>query len=560
MINEWFGKVMYFLTACMWVSCLMPQVCLSAPPRISLNDDNITDLVIGVPYEDIGTVDSAGAVNVIHGSATGLTAAGNQIWYQDSGLYGISQDDDMFGYALCVGDFNGDGMADLAVGVPYETLESEGELQAGVVHVIYSSVSGGLISEGNQVWTRLDFPQRDFEKPWKWGTHFGYDLAAGDFNGDGCHDLAISAPGTSLKTGSLHVDGVGTIHILYGSKEGLSSTSCVSWHQEDLSLPLTSDASQLFGESLATGDFNRDGYADLAVGTPRETGDAGGVSMAGAIDIIYGSKGGLDNTRAAHFHQGDLMVGQPAADGDFFGWSLASGNFNGDHWEDLAVGAMNKDCTPGKTSTGAVFIIHGSRSGLTASGAQIWHQDIIGTDGIAVSGDQFGYSLASGDFDTNGCDDLAIGVVRKMVDGYTHAGGVHLIYGTTAGLTAAGDSFLDMNELFGTGTIQRHYCKFGFALATGDFDGNGHDDLAVGAPGHTVSGEITAGSVSVIYGGVFSPLSSAPAAMAEIWHQDITDMAGMAEAGDEFGRALAGYPPKPLWRRSLGPVYPILLE
>ena len=114
------------------------------------NGDGYDDLAVGVPYEDVVTGGSdnvdAGSVTVIYGSASGLTAAGNQVWTQGTaGMLDVVEPGDAFGYALAVGDFNGDGRDDLAVGVPNEGFASEGLgrlAAAGAVQVIYGSAAG----------------------------------------------------------------------------------------------------------------------------------------------------------------------------------------------------------------------------------------------------------------------------------------------------------------------------------------------------------------------------------------------------------------------------------
>ena len=97
----------------------------------------------------------AGAVNVLYGSALGLTAWGNQLWHQNSsGIQSAIEALDFFGKSLAAGDFNNDGFFDLAIGVPGESLGSVAG--AGVLHVLYDSVSG-LTAQGNQLW-HLDSP------------------------------------------------------------------------------------------------------------------------------------------------------------------------------------------------------------------------------------------------------------------------------------------------------------------------------------------------------------------------------------------------------------------
>src|SRR5262249_21692964 len=83
------------------------------------NNDGYDDLAIGVPNENINGITAAGAVNVLYGTATGLSAANNQFWNKDSAnVLGDTIAQEYFGSALACGDFNGDGVSDLAIGAP----------------------------------------------------------------------------------------------------------------------------------------------------------------------------------------------------------------------------------------------------------------------------------------------------------------------------------------------------------------------------------------------------------------------------------------------------------
>ena len=99
----------------------------------------------------------------------------------------------------------------------------------------------------------------------------------------------------------------------------------------------TAEAPDVFGWALATGDFNGDGFADLAVGAPGET--IGAASRAGIVHILYGSANGLAAQGNQVFHQDRPGVQETAEGGDTFGWALATGDFNGDGFADLAIGA-----------------------------------------------------------------------------------------------------------------------------------------------------------------------------------------------------------------------------
>jgi hypothetical protein len=120
-----------------------------------LDGDGFVDLAIGVPGEDTA-INGVGAVNVLYGGVDGLGGAGSQLFTQASpGMVGTAEDGDQFGQALAVGDFDGDGVADLAVGVPGEGLGATSS--AGAVNVLYGGADG-LSGAGSQLFTQ-DSPE-----------------------------------------------------------------------------------------------------------------------------------------------------------------------------------------------------------------------------------------------------------------------------------------------------------------------------------------------------------------------------------------------------------------
>jgi disulfide bond formation protein DsbB len=230
------------------------------------NGDGLADLAIGVPFEDVGSVVNAGAVNVLYGTATGLSATGNQFWTQNSpDILDTSEEGDLFGSTLAAADFNGDGFADLAIGVSAEAVGTV-QKRAGAVNVLYGMASG-LSATGNQFWTQ-DSP--DIPDSAQYDDRFGITLTTGDFNGDGFADLAIGVPGEDLTIHDETEEGL--VHVLYGSTSGLSATGNQVWTQDSPDILDTSEAGDSFGGSLASGDFNGDGFADLAIGALRDEG------------------------------------------------------------------------------------------------------------------------------------------------------------------------------------------------------------------------------------------------------------------------------------------------
>jgi FG-GAP repeat len=141
-------------------------------------------------------------------------------------------------------------------------------------------------------------------------------------------------------------------------------------------------------------DFDGDGADDLAIGAPLES--VGSILAAGAVNVLYGSATGLSGTGSQLFTQDTPGVGSSAEEGDAFGWTLATGNFNGDTFADLAIGAPFENAGS-IADAGAVSVLPGSAAGLTTTGAQLFTQDTPGVGSSAEEVDLFGFGLATGD-------------------------------------------------------------------------------------------------------------------------------------------------------------------
>ena len=279
------------------------------------NRDGYDDLVVGVADENLvsETEGDAGLVQVIYGSSNGLTTTDQIIYQGMPGIEGTTEGGDHFGWALATGDFNGDAVDDLAVGVPDEDIGSIGN--AGVVQVIDGSIFG-LTFNDIFVSQEGDFWEGDPETDDK----YGYSLAAGDFDGDGYEDLAVGIPYEDVST----IIDAGAIHIVYGDNFGLDDFFDTLLDQSNDGIQGDAETDDHFGWSLAAGDFNSDGYIDLAVGIPDE--DIGNIVDAGMVDVINGSVFGIYTYQDTVWHQGVTDIEGDPETGDRFGSAVAAMN------------------------------------------------------------------------------------------------------------------------------------------------------------------------------------------------------------------------------------------
>ncbi len=201
--------------------------------------------------------------------------------------------------------------------------------------------------------------------------------------------------------------------------------------QDTAGVPGANETDDEFGSSLAAGDFDGDGGDDLAIGVPLE--DIGSGFQDGMVIIAYGDPNGVN--RLDRFIAIDLVDAGLATGGtsgaDSFGQGLATGDFNGDGFADLAVGAPGGPSGLGGIESGAVVVFYGAASGLSAARRQLWHMDIAGVAGAARAGDLFGSALTNGDFNDDRVSDLLIGIPRRDSTGLSdNIGGVLVLYGS----------------------------------------------------------------------------------------------------------------------------------
>jgi FKBP-type peptidyl-prolyl cis-trans isomerase len=456
------------------------------------NGDGVADLAIGIPAQMVSGKTNAGGVQILygtplHGTPAGLTSQNQRLFTRDSsGLSGNSAAGDNFGQALAVGDFNGDRIDDLAIGVP----GMNGG--AGGVYILVGTRKG-LKSSSAQLWTQNSGGVEGVAQA---NVNFGAALATGDFNRDHTIDLAIGAPNEKVGTFA----NAGAVHILYNNGRGLRGTGDQLWDQGDLGANGAVAANNNFGTALAAGDFNADGYRDLAIGAPGQT--VSTFAGAGQVNVMYGARSGLSKSNNQVWKATDLQGIVNA--GAQFGFSLSTGDINDDSRSDLAIGSPGEDIpavgsAAAATNVGAVHVMLGSSSRLTATGNQIFHENTTGITAMTADGDRFGETVAFGRLNSDRTDDLAISVPGATVSSNADAGALRLLFSTGSALGTTGTQLVNQNTsgVIGFGADDNE--KFGSSIAIGDFNDDGLPDIAVETPGEVDLGGAS-GTANILFG------------------------------------------------------------
>jgi hypothetical protein len=374
-----------------------------------------------------------------------------------------------------------------------------------MVTVLYGS-SDGVTGDGSQAFDEIASGLGEN----KAGDSFGQTTACGDFDGDGYVDLAVGAPGG---TGS-------EVVFLHGSAGGLES-----WN----GLLVEDGAYEDFGAALAVGDFQSDGYDDIAIGAPLDDYPVD----SGSVSIAFGSATGPQQAAMQRWTQDSPGVPGTAEAHDVFGSSVGVGDFDGDGHPDLAIGIPSEDLSGPINDGGQVLILYGTPDGVTADRHKTWTQDTDGIGDTAEAGDIFGTMLAAGDITGDGFADLVIGVPLENVDSHRNAGGAQLIKGSAEGLTADGSAFFTQKHKSVLDDPERED-QFGISLRIADFDGDGFGDVAVGVWLEDLGAD-DQGAVAVLYGdssGLDWPRN-------DLWSQDSPSIKNSGDTHDLFGMALA---------------------
>ena len=370
---------------------------------------------------------------------------------------------DQFGFSVAAADVNGDGLDDVAVGDPFFD-NAAGTANVGKVS-LYLGTPAGLE-------TTPTFTYEGLES----GAELGAAVVFGQFDGLNGPDLAAGAPATNGQTAS---DGATLVFFAAASSPWLSTSPQF--------IPGTAGENGLCGSPLAAGDINNDSFDDL-ISACGEGHIPGNNNDPGRVDVFLGRTGTLLTSPSY------VLYG--VANEEEYGYGLASGDVNGDGYDDVLVGGP--DYTDGTTATGVMRLHPGGPNGLSSTASQTW----LGS----AANEQYGAAIATGDVNGDGYDDVLVAAPDASGAVGTE-GRVDLLYGSASGVSEiAGASWFGGQAGAGLGGRSLGVAHDnGRGLDTADVNGDGIADILMSAFLYNGAGGTDSGRTFVVHGGTNGP-------------------------------------------------------